>query len=167
MAEGAGCVMSYSSIFTSERSSNSCLSLSHQKSGAGGKKMQKSAEESDSGEEEAGPDVDEDDEDKHAVEHPPHPSTASWFSDHNYIAVTPEKTPPMSPTVLNKKCMYLFKGLRLSMKPHQCFSIITGFSVMVAQFRASPHSRCGMNWAEKQKFCCLKCFEFCCKMLCH
>lgn len=104
-----------------------CLSLSNQKSGAGGKKTQKSAEESDSEEEEPSPDVDEDDEDKHAVEQPPHPSTASWFSDHNYIAVTPEKTPPMSPTVLNKKCMYLFKGLRLLMKPHHCFSIITVF----------------------------------------
>lgn len=105
------------------------LFLSNQKSSTGGKKTQKkSAEESDSEEEDHNPDPDEDDEDKHAVEHPPHPSTASWFSDHNYIAVTPEKTPPISPTVLNKKCMYLFKGLVLSMKLHHCYSMITVFS---------------------------------------
>lgn len=167
MAEGAGCVVSDICIFISEQPLNS-LSLSHQKSGASGKKTQKSTEESDSGGEETGPDDDEDDEDKHAVEHPPHPSTASWFSDHNYIAVTPEKTPPMSPTVLNKKCMYLLKGLRLLMKPYQCFAIITVFSVMVAQLRDSLHSQYGMNWAEKtkQKFDCLKCSEFCCEM-CH
>ncbi|KAM6946859.1 death-inducer obliterator 1 isoform 2-T3 [Lycodopsis pacificus] len=46
---------------------------------------------------------DEDGEDEHAEEHPPPPATASWSSDHNYIAVTPEKTTPISPTVLNKK----------------------------------------------------------------
>ncbi|XP_053724415.1 death-inducer obliterator 1-like [Synchiropus splendidus] len=49
------------------------------------------------------PDLDEDDEDEHAEERPPPPSTASWSSDHNYIAVTPEKTTPISATVLNKK----------------------------------------------------------------
>uniref|UniRef100_A0A3B5QSL6 Death inducer-obliterator 1 n=1 Tax=Xiphophorus maculatus TaxID=8083 RepID=A0A3B5QSL6_XIPMA len=57
------------------------------------------------------PDLDEDDEDEYAEEQRPPPSTASWSSDHNYIAVTPEKTTPISPTVLNKKCMYLLEGL--------------------------------------------------------
>uniref|UniRef100_A0A8C7YW57 PHD-type domain-containing protein n=1 Tax=Oryzias sinensis TaxID=183150 RepID=A0A8C7YW57_9TELE len=70
----------------------------------------KTEEESDS-EESLGPGPDEDDEDEHAEEHPPSPATASWSSDHNYIAVTPEKTTPISPTVLNKKCMYLFEAL--------------------------------------------------------
>ncbi|KAI4891329.1 hypothetical protein NFI96_031733, partial [Prochilodus magdalenae] len=45
---------------------------------------------------------DEDDEDKLAEEHPPPPAMSSWSSDHNYIAVTPEKTTPISPSVLNK-----------------------------------------------------------------
>uniref|UniRef100_A0AAV2M5Y7 Death-inducer obliterator 1 n=1 Tax=Knipowitschia caucasica TaxID=637954 RepID=A0AAV2M5Y7_KNICA len=45
---------------------------------------------------------DEDDEDAHAEEQPPPPSTASWSSDHNYIAATPEKTTSISTTVLNK-----------------------------------------------------------------
>ncbi|KAL7837223.1 hypothetical protein SRHO_G00269340 [Serrasalmus rhombeus] len=45
---------------------------------------------------------DEDEEDKLAEEHPPPPAMSSWSSDHNYIAVTPEKTTPISPTVLNK-----------------------------------------------------------------
>lgn len=131
------------------------LSLSNQKSGASGKKTQKSAGESESGEEEPGADDDEDDEDKHAVEHPPHPNTASWFSDHNYIAVTPEKTPPMSPTVLNKKCMYLLKGLRLMMKPCQCFSVITVFCHGGAiEFLCTN----GMNCAY------INSFEFCSEM---
>lgn len=144
--------MSNISIFMRERPSNS-LFLSHQKSGASGKKTQKSAGESESGEEEPGPDDDdEDDEDKHAVEHPPHPNTASWFSDHNYIAVTPEKTPPMSPTVLNKKCMYLLKGLRLMMKPCQCFSVITVFCHGGAIEILCTY---GMKWAQrKQRFYC-------------
>lgn len=85
--------------------------------GAGGKKVQKKTqEESDS--EDHSPDPDDDDEDEHAEEHPPPPATASWSSDHNYIAVTPEKTTPISPTVLNKKCMYLFEGLDLLLKPY-------------------------------------------------
>ncbi|XP_066526286.1 death-inducer obliterator 1 isoform X2 [Hoplias malabaricus] len=45
---------------------------------------------------------DEDDEDKFAEEHPPPPAMSSWSSDHNYIAVTPEKTTPISASVLNK-----------------------------------------------------------------
>uniref|UniRef100_A0A4W4FHI6 PHD-type domain-containing protein n=1 Tax=Electrophorus electricus TaxID=8005 RepID=A0A4W4FHI6_ELEEL len=53
---------------------------------------------------------DEDDEDKLAEEHPPPPAMSSWSSDHNYIAVTPEKTTPISPSVLNKACMYLLEG---------------------------------------------------------
>ncbi|XP_050978340.1 death-inducer obliterator 1 isoform X7 [Labeo rohita] len=56
-------------------------------------------EESESGTEE---DDDDDDEDKHAEEHPPPPAMSSWSSDHNYIAVTPEKTTPISASVLNK-----------------------------------------------------------------
>ncbi|KAF4107568.1 hypothetical protein G5714_011932 [Onychostoma macrolepis] len=56
-------------------------------------------EESESGTEE---DDDDDDEDKHAEEHPPPPAMSSWSSDHNYIAVTPEKTSPISASVLNK-----------------------------------------------------------------
>uniref|UniRef100_A0A8C5EJ19 PHD-type domain-containing protein n=1 Tax=Gouania willdenowi TaxID=441366 RepID=A0A8C5EJ19_GOUWI len=67
------------------------------------------------------PQPDETDEDEHSVEQRPSPATASWSSDHNYIAVPPEKTPPISPppppppptTVLNKKCMYLFRGDKL------------------------------------------------------
>uniref|UniRef100_A0A669ESF5 PHD-type domain-containing protein n=1 Tax=Oreochromis niloticus TaxID=8128 RepID=A0A669ESF5_ORENI len=87
------------------------------------KKVQKKTqEESDS--EDHSPDPDDDDEDEHAEEHPPPPATASWSSDHNYIAVTPEKTTPISPTVLNKKCMYLFEGLELLLKPYCCSSII-------------------------------------------
>ncbi|XP_016352837.1 death-inducer obliterator 1-like isoform X2 [Sinocyclocheilus anshuiensis] len=54
-------------------------------------------EESESGTEE----YDDDDEDKHAEEHPPPPAMSSWSSDHNYIAVTPEKTSPISASVLN------------------------------------------------------------------
>uniref|UniRef100_A0A672IUR9 PHD-type domain-containing protein n=1 Tax=Salarias fasciatus TaxID=181472 RepID=A0A672IUR9_SALFA len=71
---------------------------------------QKTARDESDSEDDVSPDPDEDDEDKHAVEHPPPPATASWSSDHNYIAVTPEKTAPISSTVLNKKCMYLFEG---------------------------------------------------------
>ncbi|XP_043107441.1 death-inducer obliterator 1 isoform X4 [Puntigrus tetrazona] len=55
-------------------------------------------EESESGTEED----DDDDEDKHAEEHPPPPAMSSWSSDHNYIAVTPEKTSPISASVVNK-----------------------------------------------------------------
>ncbi|CAK6958397.1 death-inducer obliterator 1 isoform X1 [Scomber scombrus] len=70
---------------------------------AGGKKTQKKTREDSESDEDYSPDPDEDDEDEHAEEHPPPPATASWSSDHNYIAVTPEKTTPISPTVLNKK----------------------------------------------------------------
>ncbi len=63
-------------------------------------------EESESGTEEDN----DDDEDKHAEEHPPPPAMSSWSSDHNYIAVTPEKTSPISASVLNKTCMYLTEG---------------------------------------------------------
>ncbi|XP_047203483.1 death-inducer obliterator 1 isoform X3 [Girardinichthys multiradiatus] len=76
------------------------------KGGAGGKAQKKTQRVSDSDEDfsdDPDPDGDGDDEDEYAEEHPPPPSTASWSSDHNYIAVTPEKTPPISPTVLNKK----------------------------------------------------------------
>ncbi|GAA6221817.1 death-inducer obliterator 1-like [Lates japonicus] len=73
------------------------------RSAAGGKKTQKKTQEESDSEEDHSPDPDEDDEDEHAEEHPPPPATASWSSDHNYIAVTPEKTTPISPTVLNKK----------------------------------------------------------------
>uniref|UniRef100_A0A3P8U853 PHD-type domain-containing protein n=1 Tax=Amphiprion percula TaxID=161767 RepID=A0A3P8U853_AMPPE len=99
-------------------------------SGASGKKGQKRNQGgSDSEEDHSNPD--EDDEDEHAEEHPPPPATASWSSDHNYIAVTPEKTTPMSPTVLNKKCMYLFEGLELLLKPHCCSSIINVVAIML------------------------------------
>lgn len=79
--------------------------LSAQKSGATGKKASKKTteEESESKDEDS-------DEDELAEEHPPPPATSSWSSDHNYNAVTPEKTTPIS-TVLNKACMYLFEGL--------------------------------------------------------
>ncbi|XP_042359018.1 death-inducer obliterator 1 isoform X2 [Plectropomus leopardus] len=73
------------------------------KSSAGGKRTQKKTPEESDSEEDDNTDPDEDDEDEHAEEHPPPPATASWSSDHNYIAVTPEKTTPISPTVLNKK----------------------------------------------------------------
>ncbi|KAK9966476.1 hypothetical protein ABG768_003584 [Culter alburnus] len=53
-------------------------------------------------ESESGTEEDDDDEDKHAEEHPPPPAMSSWSSDHNYIAVTPEKTTPISASVLNK-----------------------------------------------------------------
>ncbi|KAM6980810.1 death-inducer obliterator 1-like [Aplochiton taeniatus] len=82
----------------------------------GSKTLKKSAakdEESDSDydddDEDDDMDQDEDDEDEHAEEHPPPPAASSWSSDHNYNAVTPEKTTPISPTVLNKTCMYLLK----------------------------------------------------------
>ncbi|XP_031134684.1 death-inducer obliterator 1 isoform X1 [Sander lucioperca] len=71
---------------------------------AGGKKKPKNSREDSDSEEDRSADLDDDDdEDEHAEEHPPPPATASWSSDHNYIAVTPEKTTPISPTVLNKK----------------------------------------------------------------
>ncbi|XP_042261447.1 death-inducer obliterator 1-like isoform X2 [Thunnus maccoyii] len=73
------------------------------RSAAGAKKTQKKSKEDSESDEDYSPDPDEDDEDEHAEEHPPPPATASWSSDHNYIAVTPEKTTPISPTVLNKK----------------------------------------------------------------
>ncbi|XP_059184944.1 death-inducer obliterator 1 [Centropristis striata] len=66
------------------------------------KTQKKTREESDSEDNHSDDPDDEDDEDEHAEEHPPPPATASWSSDHNYIAVTPEKTTPIS-TVLNKK----------------------------------------------------------------
>ncbi|XP_034387772.1 death-inducer obliterator 1-like isoform X2 [Cyclopterus lumpus] len=84
----------------------------------GGRKTQKKAQQESDSEEDhsADPDDYDDDEeeddddemeddcdDENAEEHPPPPATASWSSDHNYIAVTPEKTTPISPTVLNKK----------------------------------------------------------------
>lgn len=110
---------------------NVCFLPSTQRSGAGGKKTQKKSREESDSEEDYSPDPDEDDEDEHAEEHPPLPATASWSSDHNYIAVTPEKTTPISPTVLNKKCMYLFEGLGLLLKPHCCFFIINVVPVML------------------------------------
>lgn len=61
-------------------------------------------------ESESGTEEEDDDEDKHAEEHPPPPAMSSWSSDHNYIAVTPEKTTPISASVLNKACMYLSEG---------------------------------------------------------
>ena len=117
-----------------------CMFLpSTQRSASGGKKTQKTTrDDSDSdsdSDEDYSPDPDEDDEDEHAEEHPPPPATASWSSDHNYIAVTPEKTTPISPTVLNKKCMYLFEGLKLLSKPHCCFSMINVVPVLLTQFR--------------------------------
>lgn len=101
------------------------------RSGTGGKKTQKKTWEESDSEEDHSPESDEDDEDEHAEEHPPPPATASWSSDHNYIAVTPEKTTPISPTVLNKKCMYLFEGLGLLLKPHCHFSIINVVPVLL------------------------------------
>ncbi|KAM9759815.1 death-inducer obliterator 1 isoform 2-T2 [Menidia menidia] len=71
--------------------------------GASGKRAQKTSRDESDSEDGYSPDPYEDDEDEHAEEHPPPPATASWSSDHNYIAVTPEKTTPISPTVLNKK----------------------------------------------------------------
>lgn len=109
---------------------NVCFFPSTQRGGAGGKKTQKKTMEESDSEEDLSPGPDEDDEDEHAEEHPPPPATASWSSDHNYIAVTPEKTTPISPTVLNKKCMYLFESLGL-LKPHCCFSIISVVPVML------------------------------------
>lgn len=88
-----------------------------QKGSVGGKKRQKTSWDESDSEEEHGPNPDEDEEDEHAVEERPPPNTASWSSDHNYIAVAAEKTTPMSATVLNRKCMYLFEGLGLLMKP--------------------------------------------------
>lgn len=108
------------------------------RSGASGKKAQKKNQE-DSDSEEDSSDADEEDEDEHAEEHPPPPATASWSSDHNYIAVTPEKTTPISPTVLNKKCMYLFEGLGLLLKPHCCSSIINVVAVMLTSFSNDPY----------------------------
>ncbi|KAF7207785.1 transcript variant X1 [Nothobranchius furzeri] len=72
------------------------------KSSAGGATGQKTDKSASDCEKHLGLDV-EKDEEEHAEEQRPPPSTASWSSDHNYIAATPEKTTPMSPTVLNKK----------------------------------------------------------------
>ena len=103
-----------------------------QRSAAGAKKTQKKSKEDSESDEDYSPDPDEDDEDEHAEEHPPPPATASWSSDHNYIAVTPEKTTPISPTVLNKKCMYLFEGFGILLKPRCGFSFINEVLVMLA-----------------------------------
>lgn len=103
-----------------------------QKSATGGKKTQKKSREDSESDEDYSPDPDEDDEDEHAEEHPPPPATASWSSDHNYIAVTPEKTTPISPTVLNKKCMYLLEDFGLLLKPRCGFSFIKVVPVMLA-----------------------------------
>uniref|UniRef100_A0A8C6LBW1 Death inducer-obliterator 1 n=1 Tax=Nothobranchius furzeri TaxID=105023 RepID=A0A8C6LBW1_NOTFU len=89
------------------------------KSSAGGATGQKTDKSASDCEKHLGLDV-EKDEEEHAEEQRPPPSTASWSSDHNYIAATPEKTTPMSPTVLNKKCMYLFEGFELLLKPRCC-----------------------------------------------
>lgn len=102
-----------------------CVVFSHLKSATDGKKRQKKGHKQADSDEDYSPDPDEEDEDVHAEEQPPHPSTASWSSDHNYIAVTPEKTTPISSTVLNKKCMYLFEGLQLMLKPHSLFLHLT------------------------------------------
>ncbi|CAM9331115.1 unnamed protein product, partial [Lampetra planeri] len=75
---------------------------SPKRTAAGGRTQKRSRDDMES-DEVRSPNPDEDDEDEHAVEHPPSPTTASWSSDHNYIAVMPEKTTPISPTVLNKK----------------------------------------------------------------
>ncbi|KAK0136183.1 Death-inducer obliterator 1 [Merluccius polli] len=79
------------------------------RSAASGKKTKATAEEEEDDSEEdseedseAGPHG-EDNDDEHAQEHPPPAAAASWSCDHNYNAVTPEKTTPISPTVLNKK----------------------------------------------------------------
>lgn len=110
-----------------------CFFSSTQKS-AGGKKAQKTTENSSDSEEDHSPDSD-DNGGELAEEHPSTTSTASWSSDHNYIAVITEKTTPVSPTVLNKKCMYLFEGLELLLSPHHCFFIIYVLPVMLLSYR--------------------------------
>lgn len=116
-----------------------CFISSTQSSDAGGRKTQRKAQDDLDSDEDYTPDPDEDDEDEHAEEHPPPPTAASWSSDHNYIAVTPEKTTPISPTVLNKKCMYLFEDFGLFLKPH-CFSfIINVVHVLLTSFRSDLH----------------------------
>ncbi|XP_030229603.1 death-inducer obliterator 1 [Gadus morhua] len=81
------------------------------RSAAGGKTAKAIAEESEEDYSESDSEEDSDDEqhgeedadDESAREHPPPAAAASWSCDHNYNAVTPEKTTPISPTVLNKK----------------------------------------------------------------
>uniref|UniRef100_A0A3P9QHJ5 Death inducer-obliterator 1 n=1 Tax=Poecilia reticulata TaxID=8081 RepID=A0A3P9QHJ5_POERE len=81
----------------------------------------------------------EDDEDEYAEEQRPPPSTASWSSDHNYIAVTPEKTTPISPTVLNKKCMYLLEGLvLLFLNCISCFPAVCVVPMTLTSFGKRP-----------------------------
>ncbi|XP_051956914.1 death-inducer obliterator 1-like isoform X3 [Xyrauchen texanus] len=70
------------------------------KRGSGPKR--RSSNQADTKESKSETDEDDDDEDKHAEEQPPPPAMSSWSSDHNYIAVTPEKTTPISASVLNK-----------------------------------------------------------------
>lgn len=85
---------------------NVCLSI--QKNSTTGRKTSKKSTE----EEESDAEADEDGDEESHEEHPPPPAMSSWSSDHNYNAVTPEKTTPIAPpTVLNKTCMYLFEGL--------------------------------------------------------
>ncbi|NP_001083431.1 uncharacterized protein LOC398922 [Xenopus laevis] len=48
-------------------------------------------------------------------------STPSWESDHNYIAVKPEKTAAISSTLFYK-CMYLLGILSVTQHPHISFS---------------------------------------------
>lgn len=120
---------------------NVCFFPSTQRAAAGGKKTQKTTqEESDSEEDDSADPDDEDGEDEHAEEHPPPPATASWSSDHNYIAVTPEKTTPISPTVLNKKCMYLFEGLGLLLNCY-FFHYKWGSCGAKRNFRNDPYTR--------------------------
>lgn len=79
-----------------------------QRSSTGRKTSKKSTEEESDSED----DKKDGDEEQNAVQQPPPPTVSSWSSDHNYNAVTPEKTTPIAPpTVLNKTCMYLFEGL--------------------------------------------------------
>ncbi|CDQ61534.1 unnamed protein product [Oncorhynchus mykiss] len=66
----------------------------------GRKTSKRSTEESSSDSED---DKKDGDEEQNAEQQPPPPTMSSWSSDHNYNAVTPEKTTPIAPpTVLNK-----------------------------------------------------------------
>uniref|UniRef100_A0A8C6NQG2 Death inducer-obliterator 1 n=1 Tax=Nothobranchius furzeri TaxID=105023 RepID=A0A8C6NQG2_NOTFU len=112
------------------------------KSSAGGATGQKTDKSASDCEKHLGLDV-EKDEEEHAEEQRPPPSTASWSSDHNYIAATPEKTTPMSPTVLNKKCMYLFEGFELLLKPRCCpphpYPLLYVVVVTLVSFKSNPY----------------------------
>uniref|UniRef100_A0A8C9R5R0 Zinc finger PHD-type domain-containing protein n=1 Tax=Scleropages formosus TaxID=113540 RepID=A0A8C9R5R0_SCLFO len=75
----------------------------------------------DNDEEDDGADNDDDDDDDDIGEEQRpsdhEPAISSWSSDHNYIAVTPDRAAAIASSVFNKSCMYLWEVCHTSL-PH-------------------------------------------------